>query len=278
MIRSRKRIRRYDVVMSALPEIMKQTAIAMRAALGAARAALPHNLSSGEANEETVRKFMRDHLPSSIGVTTGFVFDSKGGSSRRDGVSRQADVILYDEARTPVLFTSSEGGHQSVPSEGVIAVIEVKTSINKSDLPGIITHMQSVKSLDKSAYFPSNSDIFNATTMYGTTYTDGAPTMYFVFAFESGKLYDLGEEFNILQKDLPVNKRVDCVCVLDKGVIFNATPEQKVQGVPDPGTVMFGYPTESALLMFYLLISTYLLQIQFRPIRLLAYVPSDFKY
>ena len=262
---------------SALPEIIKQAAIAMRAALGAARAGLPHSLSTGEANEETVRKFMRDHLPSSIGVTKGFVFDSKGGSSRRDGVSRQADVILYDEARTPMLFTSSEGGQQSVPSEGVIAVIEVKTSIDKSDVPGIIQHMQSVKRLDKTAYYPRTGAIVHTTDMYGKSFTS-APTMYFVFSFESGKLYDIGEEFNRLQGDLPVDKRVDCVCVLDNGVILNADPEGKVQGLPGPGTVMHGYQSSNALLMFYILISTYLLQIHFDPIRLLAYVPDDFRY
>jgi hypothetical protein len=256
---------------------MEQAAIAMRAALAAARAGLPHGLSTGEANEETLREFLRMHLPASIGVTKGFVIDSKGGTTRGEGVSRQADIVLYDAAVTPILFTSAEGSQQLVPSEGVIAVIEVKTKIDKSDLPGIITHMQSVKALDKSAYFPHSKMIVTTTDIYDSRYTI-PPTMYYVFSFESGKLYDLGEELNCLQEGFPVDKRIDCVCVLDKGVILNATPEGKVAGLPGPTTSMLGYATKNALLMFYVLTSSFILQMRFSPIRIMAYVPKDFGY
>lgn len=254
-----------------LPEVMAQTAAEMRTSLAKTRAAISHNLSSGEANEETVRQFLRKHLPSSIGVTKGQIIDSHGGQSR------QADVILYSTQRTPMLFTSEEDSQQVVPSEGVIAVIEIKTQIHAGDLDGVITHMQSVKSLDKSAYFPTGSIVVNTTKIYDKEYS-APPTLYFVFAYESGQLERIAHALNEKQAGLPVDRRIDSLAVLDRGMVLNATGEGNVSGIPSPTTSMAAYDSSNALLMFYLLISPYLLQYQFDAIKLQAYIPGDFRF
>lgn len=64
-------------------------------------------------------------------MTKGQVIDSLG---RR---TKQLDVIVYDMDRTPILFSSDEDGHRLVPSEGVLAVVEVKTHVDVSDSNGV---------------------------------------------------------------------------------------------------------------------------------------------
>jgi hypothetical protein len=113
----------HNLYMSSLAEIMSQAAQEMALSLAKIRTAMNHNLSKGEAAEESVRSFFRRYLPPSLGVTKGQVVDSTGQRTR------QLDVIIYDVAHTPMLFSSDEDGHRLVPSEGVIAVIEVKTQV-----------------------------------------------------------------------------------------------------------------------------------------------------
>jgi len=114
-----------------LAEIMSQAAAEMTLSLARTRTALSHSLSKGEAAGETVRKFFARYLPPSLGVTKGQVIDSLG---RR---TKQLDVIVYDMDRTPILFSSDEDGHRLVPSEGVLAVVEVKTHADVSDSNGV---------------------------------------------------------------------------------------------------------------------------------------------
>ena len=251
-----------------LARIMSEVSAEMKHSFAKAMAAFSHSLTKGEAVEETVRRFLRDRLPSSIKVAKGQIIDSHG---RR---SKQLDVIVYDAAHTPIFYTSDEGDNRLVPSEGVLAVIEVKSYINPSDAPGIIANMTSVKSLDKSAYFPAVG-VVNVTTMYGRHY-EHFPTLYFLFAYDAGDLAAVSSTFSALLQSLDLDKRLDCACILNKGVLVNVTPSGMIDGVPGPGTILKGYPTENALLFFYLLMTRFLFQAQMRPIELKNYIPGDF--
>jgi hypothetical protein len=168
--------------MDEFPNLMKQAESEMLTSLAKTRAALSHNLSKGEAAEEAFRKFLRSHLPDSLGVTKGQIVDSKGA------ISRQLDAIVYNKSRTPMLFTSDEGDQQLVPSEGAVAVVEVKTRIEPSMVENIMENMKSVKRLDKSAYFDSKSPIIDTFNLYNSELSI-FPTLYFVFAFEGSELY-----------------------------------------------------------------------------------------
>ncbi len=168
----------YYSAMAALTDLMQQAAKEMEVSLGKTRAALSHNLTKGEAGEESFRQFLRKHLPDSLGVTKGQIIDSKGRQSR------QLDVIVYNKLRTPMLFTSDEGDHQLVPSEGVLAVIEVKIALTKAMVPGLMTNMESVKRLDKTSYYKTNGMIVDSFTMYGKE-VETFRTLYFVFSYES---------------------------------------------------------------------------------------------
>lgn len=257
--------------MAALDDLMSEASTEMTTSLAKTRKALSHNLSKGEAVEESFRVFIRDHLPASVGITKGEVIDSRGVRSC------QLDVIAYDAARTPMLFTSDDGEHQLVPSEGVIAVFEVKTSLRASKADEIIKNMKSVKNLDKSAYYYPAGPIEHEVTLYGTP-AKVAQTMYFVFAFEGDNPSTVASAIENLQQSEPLDSRVDCACILDSGVLLNLTADGQVAGLPQPGSRLLGYPTKKALLMFYIFFSRYLLQISHNAIDMHKYIPKDLAF
>lgn len=240
----------------------------MRHSFEEGMAAFSHNLTKGEVAEEPVRDFLRKRLPPSIAVAKGQVIDSRGARSK------QLDVIIYDASHTPILYASDEDDNRLIPSEGVIAVIEVKSHVQPSDIPGIIANMTSVKSLDKSAYYP-HVGIVNSINMYGKTY-QYFPTLYFLFTYNAGDLGAVASAFSALLHPLDVDKRLDCACILSKGVLVNQKPDGVIDGIPGPGTNLRGYPTENALLLFYLLMTRFLFQAQIRPIELQKYIPGNF--
>jgi hypothetical protein len=64
---------------------------------------------------------------------------------------------------------------------------------------------------------------------------DNFPTLYFVFAYEAGsELRALAAEFTKRMRHFPVQTRVDCACVLDKGVLVNRFPAGTFDGIPGP--------------------------------------------
>lgn len=214
-----------------------------------------------------MRRFFKRYLPQSLGVTSGQVVDSTGQ------LSRQLDVIIYDLARTPILFTSDEDGHQLVPVEGVIAVVEVKSHVNPSDMESVVRNMLSVKRLSKSAYVPQGM-IQETMRVHGREW-DYFPTLYFLFAYESGDLVGVNRALEQQLASRPVHERVDMACLLSKGVLINALPGGTFDAAPSPGSVLSSYETRNALLIFYMSISTYLLQAKTRPILVKSYIPQN---
>ncbi|MCF6734881.1 DUF6602 domain-containing protein [Blastococcus sp. KM273129] len=255
--------------MSDLMAIMSQAAQEMTLSLAKIRTALDHNLSKGEAAEESVRSFFRRYLPASLGVTKGQVIDSKGQRTR------QLDVIIYDVARTPMLFSSDEDGHRLVPVEGVLAVIEVKTKVGPSDAEGIVKNMLSVKQLSKSAYFPQGS-IQRVVTSYGRQW-DHTPTLYALFALESGDLKKFNTALKSHMTTLPLWERVDIGCLLSKGVLVNEQLDGMIATVGSSGSSLKVYESPNALLIFYLMLSEQLLQTDTRPIAVKNYIPQDLR-
>jgi len=100
-----------------------------------------HNLTAGEAREEALRQFLIQNLPNRIGISSGFVIDTSGNTSK------QIDVIIYDK-NYGSFFTI--GGANFFPCEIVIAVGEVKSDVASTDkLNDALEKIKSVKSLDR---------------------------------------------------------------------------------------------------------------------------------
>lgn len=97
----------------------------------------------GAALEQPVRHQLEQILPRGIAVGSGFIIDSFGGTSR------QQDVVLYEEDICPVFSVNNTPETTYYPSEGVIAVGEVKTSLNRSTLEDAFKKIASVKKLQR---------------------------------------------------------------------------------------------------------------------------------
>ena len=95
----------------------------------------------GTAVERPVRDQLEQLLPRGIAVGEGFVIDSYGGTSR------QQDVILYERDICPVFSVNNTPQTTYYPCEGVIAVGEVKSSLDKASLSDAFQKVASVKQL-----------------------------------------------------------------------------------------------------------------------------------
>jgi hypothetical protein len=61
-----------------------------------------HSSERGRLLEETLRKFLVDHLPKRIGIGTGQIAEARGKSP-----SKQMDIVLYDPFNYPLLLNDS---------------------------------------------------------------------------------------------------------------------------------------------------------------------------
>ena len=95
----------------------------------------------GSAAEQPVRDQLEQILPRGIAVGEGFVIDSYGGTSR------QQDVILYERDICPVFSVNKTPQTTYYPCEGVIAVGEIKSSLDRNSLQNAFEKVASVKQL-----------------------------------------------------------------------------------------------------------------------------------
>ena len=95
----------------------------------------------GSAAEQPVRDQLEQVLPRGIGVGEGFVIDSYGGTSR------QQDVILYERDICPVFSINRTPQTTYYPCEGVIAVGEIKSVLDRNSLQDAFETVASVKRL-----------------------------------------------------------------------------------------------------------------------------------
>lgn len=96
-----------------------------------------HNPTVGILTEEILRRFLVTYLPKSVAVEQGFVINEKGD------LSKQIDIIIYDNQLYSPLYRVND--IVVVPNKSVLAVIEVKTTMNgKTAFHEIIKYFDSV--------------------------------------------------------------------------------------------------------------------------------------
>lgn len=99
-----------------------------------------HPGERGRAREEVLRQYLAEIVPPGFDVATGFIIDSHGEQSL------QQDLIIVRRDYHPRFQV---GGAYYFPVEAVAAVIEVKSTLNKSTLLQAIENAASVKGLDR---------------------------------------------------------------------------------------------------------------------------------
>lgn len=94
-----------------------------------------HNPTIGVLTEEIIREFLSDHLPDIVKVAEGFIIDKDGN------LSKQCDILVYDSHSFSPHYRVNNV--VVVPAASVLAIIEVKTTINKQIFHGVIDYFKS---------------------------------------------------------------------------------------------------------------------------------------
>ena len=96
---------------------------------------------AGDSREHPARQQLEKLLPPAAGVGSGVVIDCGGN------VSKQQDIVIYDQAVTPVLSLNDNPSATYYPIEGVIAVGEIKTAVGRTELEDAFAKVRSVQHL-----------------------------------------------------------------------------------------------------------------------------------
>lgn len=92
----------------------------------------------GDLVEDSVRSFLRNHLPSRLDVGHGTIIDRFGS------FSKQMDIVVIDDDH-PFRYESGSAGTYLV--EGVVAAAEVKASLGRDQLVDMLNKGAALRSL-----------------------------------------------------------------------------------------------------------------------------------
>ncbi len=98
----------------------------------------------GGAKEHPARVQLQALMREGIAVGSGLIIDSYGG------VSKQQDIVIYEKI-SPIFTHNGAAESTYYPVEGVIAVGEVKSTLNKTELKDAFEKSESVKKLRRHA-------------------------------------------------------------------------------------------------------------------------------
>jgi len=236
--------------------IFAEVAAEMRANLGRARAALRHAHSKGVSVEQIFRDFWSEYLPQNVGIAEGFVIGVGAAPSK------QQDVIFFQADRTPILYRS--GNLRVLPVEATAAASEVKTTIDSyDDVVDCLEKAVSYKAIQRKAYHSRNprDAIVNTRSMFGED-RENWSSIFFVTALSGAPIGRISEWVQRAHQERRVefDMGIDSLLVLDSGVITNVTA-QGFDLLPTKASAKISLSGEDNLLMFYLLASRYLCQI-----------------
>lgn len=197
-----------------------------------------HQGEKGSSREELLVKYLRDYIPSKYQMKNGVLIDAVGNQSR------QQDIVIYDSFNSPLLVNMEST--RMIPIESVYATIEVKSTLNKTELMKCVDNIKSVKELQHNPLENFKS-----------------PNAGFVFAFTSSTsleaiLNNLVESNRNIEK----SQQISLVCVLDQGIILNVSKDgfQDIDIIPNENStpVIIENTAEENLLLFYLILMQYL--------------------
>lgn len=98
---------------------------------------IKHNLSDGRFKEDLI-KMILEVIPQRYSVSNGFIIDSE------ENTSKEIDLIIYDEVYVPRFFIDT---YAVIPIESVVGIVQVKTTLKKSELLSSIDNLNSIDHL-----------------------------------------------------------------------------------------------------------------------------------
>ncbi len=138
----------------------------------------------GAAVETPARKRLQQILPRGIAVGSGCVIDTIGNCSK------QQDVVLYERDVCPVFSVNDTPDTTYYPCEGVLGVIEIKSSLDTASLKDSFEKMASVRDLRRRGLYRMRG-VSGETLRYFRRYQN-APVMHHVEFADPPDVHDRG--------------------------------------------------------------------------------------
>lgn len=108
----------------------------------------------GDIRENLLMDVLKRYIPSKFNIEKGgFLFDIEGNKSK------QLDILITTEHTLKFLHTVEENSKTFNCIEGCVAVISMKTNLNKSDLNDSILNLDSIPKIKKFAKHPIYTNI-----------------------------------------------------------------------------------------------------------------------
>ena len=159
-----------------------------------------HSGENGRNKEDILLNFLRSHLPQRYSIGTGFIFDTNNEKSN------QNDLIIYDSFWSNMLFPDNVS--QMFPIESVYGIIEVKSTLNQTELRSTIQKAKKIKKMPAKGI---SREIGNS---------GFKEPLYSIFAYDSIDLANLKSQLEEEYKDTPLNERIDFIIILNKGLFY----------------------------------------------------------
>lgn len=213
---------------------------------------IEHRGSKGKVREiEIVYEYLSKYVPGNIGIANGEII------STNDQVSNEIDIILFEKNSTPYLLKKE--GYQIFPIECVYSVIEVKSFLDKSQIEDSFKKILKVKNMPKLSFEPQKGPIITHTNLYDSEW-QFFPTVGFVIAYDSIDLKTLNQHLEDLNNIHPIEKRIDSVWVLNKGMIVNFNTENEmIELAPNSKTITRPIMSENPLMLLTIQLQSILL-------------------
>jgi hypothetical protein len=144
-----------------------------------------HNGEVGRSNELSLANLVTRLLPSTIGVGTGVILDSKGARSH------QTDLIAFNSGNQPQLLAQTE--QVLFPIETALLAVEVKTTLTTAEVRDAGRKCGHLRKM----------------------HTPGDKVHFSIFAYQCGdSAIGVAEAVHAL----PTNEKPDAICVLRPGM------------------------------------------------------------
>jgi hypothetical protein len=219
-----------------------------------------HSLHKGTPRESFIRQFLESHLSSRSAIGSGEIIDcnSKPGDSRN-----QLDIVIYKGDYPRLDFG---GGINGFLVESVVATIEVKSTLTKTDLTQATKAARNIKLLQPNVITSFSAGYIPPSILSFVVAYDGPASMETVH----GWLPEVNVAADVTYPQLPrddnarlkmASPAIDAVIVLGKGFMhFGNTPmgffqPQVLEKDPDYKWVYSNTPSGSLQLLFMLLTS-----------------------
>jgi hypothetical protein len=171
-------------------------AAALRARSGSIRRDFStHRPTAGAHREDLVREFLTDHLPSRFGIRQGLAISQAGL------FSPGGDVFIVDHLNNAPLYGASR--QQLWPVEAIYALVEVKTTLGRTELVDAVRKGRAFKCLDRHAF-----DLQQPKRI--------AEPLYAIWGFDAPSNETFAENLVEVIADVPLDERPDLVVVPER--------------------------------------------------------------